>query len=87
MTILVNWPAAIVLTCGLTVLLGLTWLLRGDRAAVRMCGRVGTATLAIGLGEGNLAAIAGGVIILGVACWAFRSLREPGRRGNGGRGR
>jgi hypothetical protein len=85
MTILVNLPAYAVNTCGLAVLLGLTWLLRGGRAAVRMCGRVGIACIAFGLAAGNILAIAGGVVILAVVCWAFWYLRGSGQRRNGGR--
>lgn len=76
MSILVDWHAYAVVTCGLTVLLGLTWLLRGGRAAVRMCGAVGVAAIADGLATGRIIAIACGVIILAVVCWCFWSLRR-----------
>jgi len=85
MTIAVNWHACAVVACGLTVLLGLTWLLRGDRAAVRACGAVGVAAIAAGLAAGNIIAIAGGVVILAVVYWCFGSLRGSGQRRKGGR--
>jgi hypothetical protein len=80
MTILVNWPAAAMLSAGLAVLLGLTWLLRGGRAVVRLCGAVGITVTAIGLLTRNVITVTGGVIILAVVCWCFWYLREPRRR-------
>jgi hypothetical protein len=84
-SILVNWPVAAAIACVLFVLLGLTWLLRGDRAVVRMCGTVGVAVITCGVATGHIIVIAGGVIILAVVCWCFRSLRESGQRRRGGR--
>jgi hypothetical protein len=81
MTFFVNWSAAAPTAAGLVVLLGLTWLLRGGRAVARMCGVVGIADVAVG----GIAMIAGGVIILGVVCWCFRSLRGSGQRRKAGR--
>lgn len=85
MTILVDWPAAAVLAAGLTVLLGLAWLLRGGRAALRMSGAVGIADILVGLAIGKIAAVAAGVIILAVVCWCLWGEREPRRSRTSGR--
>jgi hypothetical protein len=77
--ILVNGPAAVAVAAGLAVLLGLTWLLRGGRAVPRMCAVIGAGVIAIGLGTGNILAIAGGVITLGVAFWCMWMLRGDAR--------
>jgi hypothetical protein len=83
-SILVNWPAGAAVVSGLLVLLGGTWLLRGARAVVRMCGAVGIAGTLGGVATGKILLIAAGVIILATVCWCSLGLREPGRRRKGG---
>ena len=78
MSVLVNLPSA----AGLAVLLGLTWLLRGARAAVRWCAWTGVGVIISGLAAGSVLAAGAGTVITGSACWTLRSLRrsgEPGR--------
>jgi hypothetical protein len=77
--ILVNWPATIAVAAGLVVLVGLTWLLRGGRAAARMCAVTGMSEICLGLGAGKVLTIAGGVVTLGVVCWCLRMLRGDAR--------
>lgn len=70
MTVLVDWHAYLLATAGLFTLLGLTWLLRGGPAVIRMCGAVGVAAAGFGLVTGRLFAIVAGAVIIAVVCWA-----------------
>lgn len=80
MTILVNWPGLAAATAGLTVLLGLTWLLRGDRAALRACFAVTVCVAVIGLAEGSAVVLAFAAVLLAADCWCLSVLRDEGRR-------
>ena len=81
------WQAAVVITCGLAVLIGGTRLLRGDHAVLRVCGFTGAGVAAFGLAAGRVLAIAGGVLILGVVAWCAWDLRDTGQRRTGRKGR
>jgi hypothetical protein len=78
MTAHVDWHAAVVITAGLIVLIGLTGLLRGGRAAGRVCCMIGFADVALGLAAGKYAAVAAGAIVVAVVCWALRITRGDG---------
>lgn len=70
MTVLVDWHAYALVAAGLFTLLGLTWLLRGGRAVIRMCCAVGITVAGFGLLTGRLFAIVAGAVIIAVVCWA-----------------
>lgn len=80
MTVLVNWQGAAVLAAGLTVLIGLPWLLKGGRAAVRTRLAVAVADMLVGLAAGSVVMVAVGAVLLAVDFWCLASLRDGGRR-------
>ena len=57
---------------GLTVLLGLIWLLRGGRAAIKACAAIGIVDLVAGLAVRSTWFICASLVIFGFVAWAWR---------------
>lgn len=57
---------------GLTVLLGLIWMLRGGRAAIKACAAIGIVDLVAGLAVRSTWFICGSLVIFGFVAWAWR---------------
>jgi hypothetical protein len=83
----VNWSAAPALAAGLAAGLGLTWLLRGGRAALRMCLWTGLGVIGVGLAAGNVIGLAAGAITAACAGWSLRPMPGSARRSTGRRRR
>ena len=64
--------ARLEVAAGLVVLLGLVWLLRGGRAAVKACAAIGVADLVAGLAVRSTWLICAALVIFGVVARAWR---------------
>lgn len=80
--LLVNVHALVAMLAGLVVLVGLVWLLRGGRAAIRACVAVSALVLVLGLADGSVAQIVVGLALVAFNTWTLWSTRgRPARRG------
>jgi hypothetical protein len=75
MSVLVDWHAAAVYAAAIVALAGLTGLLWGACAMVRVCAVAGAGEIAVGAAVGNPIAIGCGIIIVAVAIWCLWYLR------------
>jgi len=57
---------------GLVVLLGLIWLLRGGRAAVKACAVIGIVEMVTGLAVRSTWLICASLVTLGLVAWTWR---------------
>jgi hypothetical protein len=56
----------------LVLLTGLTWLLRGGRAALKMCAAIGAVELVAGLAVRSTWLICASVVTFGCVAWSWR---------------